>query len=40
MFSPEQQADLAKFPVEFWKLLQGGPKPCRNLTLTDGKGRN
>jgi len=40
MFSPEQQANLANIPVEFWKLPQGGPKPCPELTLKDGKVRS
>jgi len=40
MFSPEHQADLASIPLEFWKLSQGGPGPCQEVTLKDGKGRN
>jgi len=40
MFSSEHQGDPAAIPVEFRKLSQGGPKPCLNPTLKDGKGRN
>jgi hypothetical protein len=40
MFRAEHQARLAKIAVEFWKLSQGGPGPCQELTLKDGKVRS
>ena len=39
-FRRNSKADLANIPVEFWKLSQGGPGPCLELTLKDGKVRS